>query len=78
MAPGTSESVVSVSTAPFVCKGRHVADPQTFLASSGDESTTPASPGGSGTPQGLVVVCCHATECKACSLLACLLHSMSR
>ncbi len=34
ISPGASESVIPLNIDKIVCKGRHVADPQVFLASS--------------------------------------------
>lgn len=57
VASGTSESVVPLSTVPFVCKGRHVADPHTFCASSADADMTPASCTAADAAKCLAMVC---------------------
>lgn len=57
VASGTSESVIPLSRVPFVCKGRHVADPHTFCASSADADITPASSIAADAAKSMAVVC---------------------
>lgn len=90
VAPGTSESVIPLSTVPF-CKGRHVADPHTFLASSADANSTPAASIAADAPQILAVVCTYllstltlrnnctwflpTTQCQTVSAVSSVMHT---